>query len=300
MAYARQAIEADPSFAIAYAAVASFYSLLGLLGLLPPAEAFPKAKAAVLKALEIDDSVAEAHMVLATVRLSYDWDWFGAEQACKRAIELNPNFAWGHAIWSDWLSIMGRLEEAVAESRIATELDPLSASLNFKFGQKLYWIGEYDHAIEAITKALELDPSFRFNHAILAHVYARKGMHEESLVECDKEESVCGPTSYGRVLLALILAMAGRTDEAKKNINEWYEQPKLDPMSLITLAEAYSVMGEKTEAFAILESAYKERMGLMIFFVVYPNFNNIRSDPRYADLLRRMGLPQLRSQTSPS
>lgn len=300
MTYARHAIEADPGYAEAYSSVSAAYSLLGFFGFLSPAEAFPKARAAALKALEIDESLAEAHMVLACVQLDYDWDWPAVERACKRALELNPNLAWAHSFWSDWLFIMGRREEAMAEAQIAVELDPLSATLNFKLGQKLYWTRNYDHAIETITKALELDPSFVFSYIILAHVYAWKGMFKEGLATGEKVASLYSGALFSRALLALILAMAGKTDVARNALKELERHPKLDPLSLISLAEINSVIGEKTEAFALLEEAYQERVSMLIFLDALPNFENIRTDPRYADLLRRMRLPQLRFQTSRS
>jgi serine/threonine protein kinase/Flp pilus assembly protein TadD len=293
MAYARQAIEADPAYAEAYAAVSAVYSLLGSFAILAPAEAFPKAKAAALKALEIDDSLPEAHTVLAIVRLDYEWDWSSAEQACKRAIELNPNLAWAHAVWSDVLLITGRHEEAMAEAQLGVELDPLSPSLNFKLGQKLSWMGDYDRALEQLQKALELDPNFVLTHVMLAHAYAWKGRYDESLVTCEKVASLYGGSPYSRALPSLILAMAGKTDQAKKILNELKRQPKLDPLSLISLAGTHSVLGEKDEAFELLEAAYQEHTGLLIFVGVYPTFDNLRPDPRFIALLRRMGLPSL-------
>jgi tetratricopeptide (TPR) repeat protein len=168
MAFARQAIEADPTYAGAYAYMSVAYSFLGFFAILPPAEAFPKAKAAALEALEIDDSLAEAHAILGIVRLLYEWDWSGAEHTCKRAIELNPNYELGHSIWSDWLIVMGRQEEAMAEEYLAVELDPLSAGRNSRLGQKLCWRGDYDCALEQLQKALEFDPNFVHTHVMLA------------------------------------------------------------------------------------------------------------------------------------
>jgi TolB-like protein len=291
LVYARQAIEADPGYAEAYAWVSAAYSWLGLFDFVPPAEAFPKAKAAAQKALEIDDSLADAHAVLGHVRLFYEWDWSGAEQTCKRAIELNPNYAWGHAIWSDWLVVMGRLDEAIAEERLAVELDPLSAGLNARLGAKLGLRGDYDRALEQLQKALEFDPNLVFTHISLARTYSRKGMHEEGLATCQKVVSLCGSSPLGRALSSLILARAGKTDEAQKILSELKGHQKLDSRSLILLAETRSVMGQKTGAFDFLEVAYQERGSWLVFLGAYPSFNNIRTDPRYADLLRRMGLP---------
>jgi serine/threonine protein kinase/tetratricopeptide (TPR) repeat protein len=295
MGYARQAIEADPLYAEAYAYVAAAYVALGLLGYLVPSEAFPRAKAAALKALEIDDLIPEAHTALGAVRLHYEWDWSGAEHAFRRALELKPNYAWGHANWSDWLFIMGRHEEAMAEAYLAMELDPLSSGLVFKVGQKLCYKRDYDRALEQLHKALELDPNFVRTHVFLAQVYAWKGLYEESLAISKKVASLHGDSSYSKALRSLILAIAGKKDDASTILNELKRQPKLDPVTLIILADTYSVLGEEEEAFAFLETAYQQRASLLIFLGVRPTFDNIRSAPRFADLLRRMGLPQVSS-----
>ena len=301
LVYARQAIETDPGYAEAYAWVSAAYSWLGLFDFVPPAEAFPKAKAAAQKALEIDDSLADAHAVLGHVRLFYEWDWSGAEQTCKQAIELNPNYAWGHAIWSDWLVVMGRLDEAIAEERLAVELDPLSPGLNARLGAKLGLRGDYDRALEQLHKALEFDPNLVFANIALARTYSRKGMYEEGLATCQKVVSLYGSNHpLGRAMSSLILAMAGKTDEAQKILSEVKGYRKLDSWSVILLAETCSVMGEKTGAFELLEVAYKERVSWLVFLAAHKGFSNIRTDPRYADLLRRMGLPQLQSSTYPS
>jgi serine/threonine-protein kinase len=180
----------------------------------------------------------------------------------------------------------------MAEAHLAVELDPLSAGLSVRLGHKLHLMGNNDRALEQIQKALELDPNFSSNHILLVHVYAWKGMYEESLATCEKVASLYRGSPFSRALRSLILALAAKTDEAKKIVNELKKQPRLDPLSLISLAETYSVIGEKTQAFEFLEAAYQERVGVMIFLDSIPNFKNIRGDPRYADLLRRMGLPQ--------
>ena len=245
----------------------------------------------MLKALEINNSLAEAHAILGGVRLFYDWDWSGAEHACKRAIELNPNYAAGHNVWSDWLFIMGRQEEAMAENQLAVELDPLSARLNFNFGQKLWWSGDHERAIEQLKKALEFDADFAWTHIALAQAYAWRGMYAESLAICEKVATLLGGNPHSRALRSLILAMAGKTEEAKTILNELNERPKLDHMTLIRSAESWSALGEKDKAFQFLEAAYQDRASPLIYLDVRPTFNNIRSDPRFADLRRRIGLP---------
>ena len=292
MEYARQAIEADPLYAEAYAYISAAYSGHGLLGFLVPAATFPKAKAAALKALEIDDSLAEAHSALGIVRLYYEWDWPGAEAALRRALGLNPKNAWGHTFWSEWLLIMGRPEEAINEAQLGMELDPLSASLTFNLGLRLYYIRAYDRALEQLRKALELDPNFVWAHVYLAQVHAWKERYDESLAACEKVTGFFGRNAYSRALRGLVLSMAGGTDEAKTILNDLKKQPKLDSMALISLVDAYSVLGEKDEAFMLLERAYQERVSRMIFLGVCPTFDNIRSDSRFADLLRQMRLPK--------
>ena len=291
LAYARQAIEADPGYAEAYAWVSAAYLWLGLFDFASPADVFPKAKAAAQKALEIDDSIAEAHAVLGHVRLFKEWDWSGAEHACMEAIKLNPNYAWGHATWSDWLIVMGRPEEAIAEERVAVELDPLSPSLNARLGSKLSLAGDYDRALKQLQNALELGPNSVLAHHALALTYARKGMYEEALATCQKVVTLCGSDPLGRALSCLVLVSAGKTDKAQKILSELKGHRKLHSWSLIVLAQSCCVMGMKTEAFELLEVAYQERAAWLVFLAAYPSFSNIRTDPRYGDLLRRIGLP---------
>jgi len=291
--YARQAIEADPGYAEAYVWMSVAYGQNGIFDFLPPSEAFPKAKAAALKALEIDDSVAAAYSALGQVRLHYEWDWSGAEHMCKKAIELSPNYAWGHAIWSDWLIAMGRVEESVAEERIAVELDPLSAALNARLGLKLCGRGDYDRALEQFEKALELDPNFVWAHTLLAQIYALKGMSAESLAACETAASLFWDASISGALRSLILAMAGETEKAKTILNELKTRPTRNFYAIILIAETCSVLGEKHEAFQFLETAYQIRASLLIYIAVIPALDSIRSDPRFADLLRRMGLAEV-------
>jgi tetratricopeptide (TPR) repeat protein len=223
----------------------------------------------------------------AVVQVFYEWDWLAAEQACKRAISLSPNLALAHSVWSDWLFIMGRHKEAMAEAHLAVELDPLSAGLNVRLAHKLHLMDNNDR-LGTNTKSSGTRPQL----LVQPHTPRTCLRLEESLATCEKVASLYRGSPFSRALRSLILALAAKTDEAKKIVNELKKQPRLDPLSLISLAETYSVIGEKTEAFEFLEAAYQERVGVMIFLDSIPNFKNIRADPRYADLLRRMGLPQ--------
>ena len=291
-AYAKQAIEADPGYSSAYAWLSAIYSALGLFGFLSPSDAFPKARAAALKALEIDDSLAEALVGLAMVRLYYEWDWTSAETALKRAIDLNTNFAWGHVIWSDWLLVMERKAQSMAEAQLAVELDPLSPSVIVKLGQKFYWSGEYGRALEQLQKALEIDPNSAFSYVYLAQTYACTGMYADSFAACERVSMLYAGRPYSRALLSLIHAILGQKDKAQTILSELKSHAKIDSLSLLFLAETCSVMGDRDETFEFLEAAFRERIGMLIFIRARPAFANIRSDPRYADLLRRVGLPK--------
>ena len=176
--------------------------------------------------------------------------------------------------------------------RLAVELDPLSAPLNAFLGMMIGFSGDYDRALEQLQKALELDPNLVFTNMLLALNYSSKGMYDEGLAICQKVVSLSGNSPQSRAFSSLILAMAGKTDEAQKILIELKGYRNLDSLSLIYLAETCSVMGEKTEAFEFLEVAYQQRSSLLILLSVSPSFRNIRTDPRYADLLRRMRLPQ--------
>jgi len=291
MAYARQAIEADPGYATAYAWIAFTYVMLGMFGSLPPSEAAPKAKAAALRALEIDETVAEAHTALGAVECFYEWNWSGAERSLKRALELDPNYASAHSWYGLWLLFMGRHREALAEAHRSVELDPLSANFSHTLGLMFYFVRDYDRASEQLQKALELDPNLVVAHAVLARVYSEKGMHEEAIRECDQAAHLSGGASLSKVTLGAVLAKAGRLDEAVKILEELKRQPKLDILFEVFVAGLHATLGEKDEAFELLEKAYGQHnpwLGRLRF----PPFESLRDDPRFADLCRRIGLPQ--------
>jgi tetratricopeptide (TPR) repeat protein len=204
---------------------------------------------------------------------------------------LNPNYAWAYLNWSDLLLVLGRDEEAIAEARRLVELDPLWAGAYMKLGQLLCYTRDYDRALEQIQRSLELDSNFIWTNAFLPQVYAWKGRYDEGLAACEKLASLLEGKPYSTALRSLILAMAGRSDEAKAILTELKKRPKLDAVALMGIADTYSVLGEKDGAFAFLEAAYQERAGWLIFLGIRPTFDNIRSDPRFADLLSRIGLP---------
>jgi non-specific serine/threonine protein kinase len=290
IAYARQAIEADPGYAAAYAWLGFTYANLTAFGRLLPSEAFPKAKAAALRALEIDESLADAYAALAVVQTFYEWDRHPAEVLFKRAFELNPNYAWAHNYYGFWLLIMGRYPEALAEAHRSIELDPLSPNFSFALAFQFYFIRDYDRAFEQFQKTLELDPNFVYAHTTLARVYAEKGMFEEGIRECEESLRLHVGDPYTKATLGLVLVKAGQRDEARKILEELATQPKPDYLSPPFVAALNATLGEKDEAFAVLERAYEQR-NPWLAFLNSPTFDSLRDDPRFAGFCRRIGLP---------
>ena len=290
--YFQQAIEKDPGYALAYTGLADCYNMLGWYSYLPPKEAFPKAKAAAAKALEIDDTLAEAHASLAYAKAFYDWDWLDVEREFKRAIELNPNYAMGH-LWyaGGYLAAMGRLEEAITESKRAQDLDPLLLIINAFHGWWLYFARQYDQAIEQERKTLELDPNFAPAHWVLGQVYEQQERFEVAIAEFQEAVTHSGGSTMMRAALGRAYAVAGKRDEALKMLNELKERAKRSYVSPVGIAIIYVGLGEKEQAFSWLEKAYEDRSTWLIFLKVEPRFDPLRSDPRFQSLLRRMNFP---------
>jgi TolB-like protein/Tfp pilus assembly protein PilF len=291
IAYARQAIEADPGYAAAYAWIAFTYVNLATFGSLPGMEAGPKARAAALRALEIDESLAEAYTALGAAQAFCEWDWSGAERSFKRGLELNPNYAWAHYYYGLFLFAMGRQQEALAEVHRTVELDPLSVNFTHALGFLFFITRDYDRAVEQLQKGLELDPNFVAGHGALARAYSEKGMHEEAIRECDQAARFSGGTALIRVVLGAVLANAGQLDKARRVLEELKRQPKPDYPLLAYVAALHGTLGEKEEAFDLLEKAYEQR-NIFLAYLRSPTFDSLRDDPRFADLCRRIGLPQ--------
>ncbi len=276
----QQAVEKDPSYALAYAGLADSYVLLGDYKFEMPMEAYPKAKAAAKKALEIDDILAEAHTSLAYVHFRFDRDWPAAEQEFQRALQLNPGYATAHHWYSLFLSDMGRHDLALAEIKRAQELEPLSVLMSSHVGTVLYQARQYDQAIEQLRKALEMDPGFPYAHWRLGQVLAQKGRYEEAAAELQKAGALIKSPGYA-------YALAGRAAEARKAIEQMSGRR---PVQATEIAAVYAGLGEKRKALEWLERAYEEREGWLIEIKVDPRFDSLRSEPQFQDLLRRMGL----------
>ena len=292
--YFQQAIDKDPNFALAYTGLADSYSALGSVAIsgLPPREAMVKMKFAAQKALELDDTLAEAHTSLADARFRGDWDWPGAEREFRRALELKPNYAEGHAWYSQYLVAMGRFEESIAEGKRAQELDPVSPSISRTLGFDYYFARRYDQAVEEYQRALELDPNFFFAHWLLGLAYARQSMFEQAIAESRKavELSGHGPGALGG--LGYVYAVSGRRDEARQVLDELKELAKRRYVSPNSVAAIYSLLGEKDAAFEWLERAYRDGAYGMLFLKVAPEWDGLRSEPRFQDGMQRVGLPQ--------
>jgi tetratricopeptide (TPR) repeat protein len=288
IAYFRQAIAKDPNYALAHASLALCFVQPGIYGFVPSTETFPKAKEAALKALELDDTLAEAHTSLAYIKAFYEWDWSGAERESQRAIALNPSSADGHAGYSTALLMMGRSEEAVAELKRAVEFDPLSLLINWLLGAAFYCARQYDQAIEQELKTLELDPHFILGHFHLGQAYVQKSMYKEAVAEFEKALAIAPGNTLALTGLGYGYGADGRRTEAQKVLDQLNEISKHKYVPAMQFVIVYAGLGEKDKAFEWLEKAYEAR-ALSVTKAV-PTLAPLRSDPRFADLLRRMNL----------
>jgi serine/threonine protein kinase/tetratricopeptide (TPR) repeat protein len=302
--YFQQAIDKDPGYAMAYVGLAVSYNSLGAgLNYVSPRETLPKAKAAAMKALELDNTLGEAHAALADAEWFYDWDWSTAEREFKAAIELNPNSAISHLRYSECLLTRTRFDEGIREMKRALELDPISTQALGGLGHAYLIMHRYDESIPHFQKALDLYPNAAFIRAQLAWAYALKHMYPQALAEYDKiaepDKAVAPDNQLVADGLGWVYAVAGRRADAVKIAKEMEDLSSRSYVDFYQLATIYAGLGEKDEAFRLLEKGYQQRSAGMPYLVVDTFWDNIRSDPRYADLVRRMGLPQVPLPTSP-
>ncbi|HEX9423820.1 MAG TPA: protein kinase [Pyrinomonadaceae bacterium] len=293
--YFQQAIERDPNFALAYSGLADTYDLLGgpeAGGDMPPNEVLPKAKAAALKALEIDETLAEPHVSLAHVKCFYDRDWAGAEREYKRAIELNPNYPVAHHWYAVYLTVLGRQPEALGEIRRAHELDPLSLSINAWLGRILALAGQPDQAIEQLRRTVEMDPNFFLAHYRLGYVYEEKGKYEDAVFEFMQVLKLPGGKALGMAALARTYAVVGKREEAQRNLDELLQLSRQQYVAPGLIAIIYAALGDKDKAFAWLDESDKAHDLIIMRIKVDSRFAGLRSDPRFGELVRRIGLPE--------
>ncbi len=289
--YFERAIAKDPTYAVAHTGIADSYFILGWYSYLSPKEAFPKAKAAAVKALEIDDALAEAHNSLAYLKLDYDWDWLGAERGFKRAMTLNPAYATAHHWYAEHLTAMGLFDEAEAEMKRAQELDPLSLIINAFGGWIFYMARRYDQAVEQCQKTLEMDPNFAVARLWLGQAYEQKAMYAEAIAEFQKSIAISGRSTFLVAALGHAYAASGNRGEAMKILEELRQLSKQRYVAPYFMAVIHKSLGENDQAFEWLEKAYEERSSWLVFLKVEPRLDSLRADPRFQNLLRCVGLP---------
>jgi eukaryotic-like serine/threonine-protein kinase len=297
IAYFQQAIDKDPGYALAYAGLADSYTVLGGGYMyVPPSDSFPKANAAAMKALELDDTLAEAHAALAYAVLFADWDWPSTEREFKRAIELNPNSALSHSRYAECLKTRLRFNESMAEAQRAQELDPLSPDIVSELGVVHFMARRYDASIVQFQKALDLNPNLPAVHATLALAYAMKRMYPQALAEYDKiadqDKVTAAENQFVAAVLGWLYAVSGRRTDALKIAEEFKDLSLHAYVDSYWPGMIYAGLGDKDAALRLLEKSYQQHGATMPYLAVDPFWYGMHSDPRYADLLRRMALPQ--------
>lgn len=285
--YFKQAIAADPAYALAYAELSDIYRSLVTGGTLDPKEYLPKAQAAVQKSLELDDGLADGHYSLANLK-TYAWQWSDAESEYKRAIDLDPNLALAHRWYASYLRLVGRSEQAVAEIERARELDPLSPGVNATVGYLLFGARQYDQAIAALQKTIESNQTYPYAYLFLGFTYAAKGMHAEAIASYQQAIKLGLDTPSTQIHLGVTYAQTGRREQAQAILKRL--QTSKDHVSPGELAMLYTAMGEREQAFASLETAYEAHDLQLQYLGVAQEFDPLRSDPRFQDLMRRVGL----------
>ncbi|MDQ3743851.1 MAG: tetratricopeptide repeat protein [Acidobacteriota bacterium] len=292
VSYFEDAIIEDPSYALAYAGLADAYSTLGVLDDLAPQETMPKARSAALKALELDDDLAEAHASLGYVKHRYEWDWAGAEREFRRAIELKPGYATAHQWYGWYLICLGKSDEALAEFRSAQSLDPLSLYTNLTMGAPYFYSRQYEKAAEQYRKVIEMNPDFWLAHLWLARTYEQEGRYEDALDELQKVSKNTGANAAEVSDRGCVYALAGKTAEARAALAELQQMSRRRYVAPCGAAVVYAGLGQKDEAFEWLAKALKVRDNTLVLIEVDPRLDALRSDARFAQLVKGAGLPQ--------
>jgi TolB-like protein/Tfp pilus assembly protein PilF len=283
-----RAIAIDDTFALAYASLAEAYQQMGNNSYLDPKEAIPKADAAARKSLELDESLAEAHYALARNKLS-NWDWAGAELEYKRALELSPSYARAHSGYGGFLSRMGRHDQAISEIKRARDLDPLSINWSANLGYLLYFARQYSQAVDQLKKTIELDKNFGFAHSTLGYTYESLGRYNEAIAEFEEALRLNGDNTSDLCYLGHALAKAGRRSEAEAILKRLGTTKQyVSPAELATL---YIGLDQKEQALSALERAYADHDVQMQFLGVAPFYDPLRTEPRFQELIRKVGLP---------
>lgn len=290
--YYQAAIEKDPRYALAYAGLADCYSIIGsaIVGTVAATDVAPKARAAALKSLELDNTLAEAHTSLATVRFNYDWDWNSAASGFRRAEELNPSYATAYQRNSLYLMSMGRASESIAEMNRAHDLEPLSISTNFSLGWRLYMAREYDQAIEQLRNTIDMDPGFVLPHLVLGQAYEQKKAYDHAIAELRRAADISQNSPPVLAALARVYAVSGKTAEARNLLDRLTQQSKRQYVSPFYVAIVYAGLGENDKAIDWLEKAYADHSNAIVFLKVDPQLDVLRSNPRFHELQRKLRL----------
>jgi len=289
--YFQQALERDPRYALAYVGIAQYYSVLPIYSHSTPDEVFPKAKAAVARALELDDTLSEGHATLAYIKTYYDWDWPGAEIEFKRSLALNSNDSTVLHWYSRFLASSGRIDEALAQIEHARELDPLDPGYKANIGVINYFGRRYDQATKEMKELLEEDPDFSTAHWGLGLVYEQKKMYAEAIAEFEKAGGLedSGPNNVAS--MGHVYSAAGDRTSAMKALDKLKGFEKEGRLSPYQLAVVYAGLGETDKAFASLDQALRMRSTLLTYLKMDPRFDSLRKDPRFDSLIHRIGIP---------
>jgi TolB-like protein/TolA-binding protein len=289
----QRATEKDPGYALAHVGLADAYIQLGIddIGGLAPIEAFPKARQAAVKALTIEDTLAEAHAALGFVKLQYDWDWRGAESELEHAILLDAKYAPAHQWYGLYLSRVGRHQQAIQETIRAYDLDPVSPAISRAVGFRFYEARRYDEAIQQLRKTLELEPNYAQARYTLGLAYVQTGRFEDAIRELQEGIKLSGGSRTITGALGYAYARAGKTGDARRVLEELMAQPGGRYVSPYNVALIFTGFSDNDRAFEWLERAYQGRASRLGWLAVLPEFDSLRPDPRFSDLLRRIGLP---------
>jgi adenylate cyclase len=287
--YFNQAVARDPNYALAFSGLADSYALLYSFGFMPPTEAIPKARDFARRASSLDGSLAEPHATLGYVLVSYDYEFAGSEREFRRAIELNPNYATARQWYGELLTYVGRFDEASAEYRRALEIEPLSLPINWDYGRFLYNTRRFDDALAQHQKTIELDPGFARAHRTLGEVYRVRGDYASAVEERAKFFDLIGQPQNGALIRA-IFAKEGWLGFLRLVVAE--NSPLKDSNNNWVFAKAYVGLGEKDKALAELNKAYENRISSVLWLKVEPQLDPLRDDPRFQELLKRVGFPQ--------
>jgi len=290
ISFYQQAIDADPTYALAYAGMADAYRTLPIGGWVPSKEAFPQAKAAANRALELDDDLTEAHVVLGWVEFWFDWDWNAAEKELKRAIELSPNNSDAHRAYAQLLSNLARHDEAIAEAKLARELDPLTLITEALEGQFLFYAGHYDEAISRLHTTLQINPDFWVAHNNLGRVYLHQGRFDEAIDELQKAIKLSNGTTEPVTQMGYAFAKSGRRPQALATLTELRSFAQNHYVPAYNFAMIYNGLDEKDQALAYLERSLEEREVQITFIKIDMRWDELRSDPRFQEIMRRVGL----------